>query len=631
MADAAISLWQRLWYTRLRDLLRGRFDARLDWRRVLAEAALPDEIAEVVSNTVRATRLWNREKVDVARELVAHFQDGLERGREPHALVASFGDPRQTTALIRRAKKRGRPVAWRVWHYGWLSVAALFAVDLLTGLYMMSGQPSIKTDYLAIVNERATLVPESERAWPLYRHALLAMGAKITDDKTNPFVVACEASPGGEKWKQARQFLTIHQESLAELRKAAGRRELGLAVGPSWRWFAPEDRALLLNDTSEANLHEPTKREELEDRWLISTLIPHIQLLRSLGELFHNDCRRAVAEGDGEIALADLMVMLRISRQAEEPPFFMNLLAADAIQRQSYAAVRETLAGHPDLWSEAQLRGLAHRIAAARIDWRRDFQGEAACFYDVIQRMYTDNGQGDGRLAYRVSRDFNVFGMLDELTSQGAHPDSLWSHDALALLVLPAANTVVASRKEMTDAYHDYMQSAIVKIETPLWKQHNLPPENELLTDRAGMIDRYRYLFLRILAPTYNRLRNQRANVDGERDGVLIGIALELFHREHGEWPNSLDELSPRWLPEVPVDRITGEPLHYKIVDGRPVVYSVGVDGDDDGGKIPRGGNGAELASAIQFRLEPQTDATHDGDWVIWSTAPAGAISPVPE
>jgi hypothetical protein len=111
--------------------------------------------------------------------------------------------------------------------------------------------------------------------------------------------------------------------------------------------------------------------------------------------------------------------------------------------------------------------------------------------------------------------------------------------------------------------------------------------------------------------------------VEGKRDGVLVGLALALHHREYGAWPESLDKLSPRWLPMVPADRISGKPLGYKIVDDRPVVYSVGVDRDDDGGRAPLGdGNKPDpgLASPKHFQLQPVTDETHDGDWVIWST-----------
>ena len=57
------------------------------------------------------------------------------------------------------------------------------------------------------------------------------------------------------------------------------------------------------------------------------------------------------------------------------------------------------------------------------------------------------------------------------------------------------------------------------------------------------------------------------------------------FHRKHNKWPATLGELSPQYLPQLPVDPITGRALHYKVDNDRPLVYSVGADGDDDGGR----------------------------------------------
>lgn len=71
------------------------------------------------------------------------------------------------------------------------------------------------------------------------------------------------------------------------------------------------------------------------------------------------------------------------------------------------------------------------------------------------------------------------------------------------------------------------------------------------------------------------------------RDGTLTAMALELYHRRHGDWPETLEQLVPRDLPEVPLDRFTGQALRYRIQDGRPLVYACGMDQQDDGGRHP--------------------------------------------
>jgi hypothetical protein len=99
---------------------------------------------------------------------------------------------------------------------------------------------------------------------------------------------------------------------------------------------------------------------------------------------------------------------------------------------------------------------------------------------------------------------------------------------------------------------------------------------------------------------------------------------LELYHREHGKWPESLGELSPKYLPTLPADPITGKPLHYNVVNDRPIVYSVGVDGDDDGGRLAKNKEGEsrpEYAEPNHFgRDHVAVSASEtDGDWVLWS------------
>ena len=73
----------------------------------------------------------------------------------------------------------------------------------------------------------------------------------------------------------------------------------------------------------------------------------------------------------------------------------------------------------------------------------------------------------------------------------------------------------------------------------------------------------------------------------GHRDGIVAGIALELYRRQHGEYPQTLDVLVPQYLPQVPADRINGEAVKYRLVNGKPLIYSVGADHDDDGGRPP--------------------------------------------
>lgn len=624
MTDAIPTIWSRLYNSRFRDVLRGRLDSSLDWRQTIASASLPAELADAVGQLVGNTRLWRREKVDVAAELAGHFQDGLDAGHSPAELLQSFGDTKAAAQLIRRAKKRGRSFSWHAWHYCWIGAVALVFVYIAAGIWMSTDRPTVNVDYLALLTKPVRAVPENDRAWPTYRDALLAMGANLIDGHSSFLDIAAnESNPGDEYWKDTEKYLAEHAASIAKLREAASRPNLGFVPATSQVDFSEKDRQLFgFHPTTEAI--EAAKHETWQDRFLISAFVPHLQLLRSSALLLASDARRAAAAGDGQTALDDVIAILGISRHCEEIPFMISLVLASSVQSKAEAAIQDVLVEHPALWTDSQLRDLAHKFAASRIDWRRGFEGERSSFYDCMQRIYTDNGRGDGRLALHVSKDTNLFQLLDAVG--GNNEAAVFGKEGVAILSIPAANMVVASRGVMTDLYEKVTNQAISRLGMPYWQWAGEPTLDDTVQSlRNEWLGHFRYLFVLLLTPSHDVYLNRVVTTDGNRDGVLIGLALEMYHRENAKWPKSLDELSPRWLPAVPLDPITGKPLHYKVVNDRPMVYSVGIDGDDDGGRWAKADNGethADLASPNHFEGEHESVryAHRDGDWVIWST-----------
>jgi hypothetical protein len=71
------------------------------------------------------------------------------------------------------------------------------------------------------------------------------------------------------------------------------------------------------------------------------------------------------------------------------------------------------------------------------------------------------------------------------------------------------------------------------------------------------------------------------------RTNVTVALALAEYHAESGEYPATLHELTPRFLPDLPTDRFSGRPLRYRRTRAGYLLYSVGVNGRDDGGRGP--------------------------------------------
>ncbi len=65
-------------------------------------------------------------------------------------------------------------------------------------------------------------------------------------------------------------------------------------------------------------------------------------------------------------------------------------------------------------------------------------------------------------------------------------------------------------------------------------------------------------------------------------------VALAQYRAENGNWPAKLDELVPRYLPQLPKDAYsTGgqDPVRYSKTDAGVLLYSVGPNQVDNGGR----------------------------------------------
>ncbi len=64
-----------------------------------------------------------------------------------------------------------------------------------------------------------------------------------------------------------------------------------------------------------------------------------------------------------------------------------------------------------------------------------------------------------------------------------------------------------------------------------------------------------------------------------------LSFALAAYRADHKAYPAKLDDLKPQYVAEVPEDLCTGDPLRYRRKPGGFLLYSLGNNGRDDGGK----------------------------------------------
>ncbi|MEZ6192906.1 MAG: hypothetical protein R3C45_16660 [Phycisphaerales bacterium] len=426
-------------------------------------------------------------------------------------------------------------------------------------------------------------------------------------------------SPDDPGWHATVEFLNEHQQALALIREGASLPGLGFEVGFPDDYTSQELHLFNMQADPDYLKAEQAKNFRDPDRALIGVLLPHLGPMRNLAKLLAADAERAAMVGDGDTALADALAIQRIAQHANEHPLLIDGLVCLSIRKLGYRTVQRVLISHPDLWHDSQLRDLAHAIAAQNVSLEAWFNTERLWFYDFLQRTYTDDGAGGGQITKQGIEDLKTYGSPED-------PFGLTPSSPLVIAGLPAASVIVAPRGEMKRMYDNLMDQATLDGQKPLWQRGDSPDLDERVEAIASSnFTRMRYLPIVLYMPALSSVSKTVEYDLGTREGVMIGIALTLYRRQHGDWPATLDVLAPTYLPTVPVDRLTGKALCYVVTDDGPVVYSVGVDGDDDGGRPPidsKGDINNKNASPYHWTPDLRAEREYDGDWVLW---------PVPE
>ena len=122
---------------------------------------------------------------------------------------------------------------------------------------------------------------------------------------------------------------------------------------------------------------------------------------------------------------------------------------------------------------------------------------------------------------------------------------------------------------------------------------------DELMRDTEATLSHsspYTYL-ASMTVPNYLKASQTTARNQAMANEALAACGLERYRLARGQYPNTLDELRPQFILQIPRDPVGGQPLKYRRTEnGQFVLYSLGWNERDDGGA--------------------QAKSVTDGDWI---------------
>jgi hypothetical protein len=117
------------------------------------------------------------------------------------------------------------------------------------------------------------------------------------------------------------------------------------------------------------------------------------------------------------------------------------------------------------------------------------------------------------------------------------------------------------------------------------WSGHLINLINAITGADEAMF-RQMCVYAGIRASSLRQMVGQSRDRDLAKMRLLIcDLAIRAYSLEHGRNPAKLADLVPAYLPAVPQDPFSGGPLVYRLKPTGYLLYGVGVDGVDDGGR----------------------------------------------
>ena len=318
---------------------------------------------------------------------------------------------------------------------------------------------------------------------------------------------------------------------------------------------------------------------EETNSWLMAQ--PHLPVLQRVSRVLALRASAELALPDASAAAGDVQLIFKLADSIRDEPFRSSIFARFAMLADARQIIWEGLADRR--WSDAQLAEfISHLQEISPLhDLRNPLRVEQAArneLFDEVHRhpamvknWQLGTGFWNGVLPYYLWLMPSGWMYQEQVSYQ---------RDFEELLAPALASEPTWVRPSSIDQANHGISS---------WWNHRV------LSD--ALLQSAQWLLI------------QGAFAQSVNHQTLIACALERYRQANGQFPESLEMLTPQYLADLPPDVTIGQPLKYRRTDdGQFQLYSLGWNGQDDGGKIV-------------LRPDGKTMDILQGDWV-WPPYP---------
>ena len=292
----------------------------------------------------------------------------------------------------------------------------------------------------------------------------------------------------------------------------------------------------------------------------IYLMLPELNQVRISAQLLQLDSRVELAAGHDDVALADVNAISGMAGHIGQEPILISGLVSFGVDGVADAALQGALG---KVTRPAQLDALiGFDPAADHRTWQHCLRGEE-CF---------------GMTTFAELQGGEVSPQYLILATQGGPTN-----------MIPTVNNIVEPFGTLLRVFvlsaglDSYMQQMDEYQTLARQPYYDAKARLDAIAADSETIKRQGY-FQSVFMPTISRPFRGCAKAEAGDACAQVGIAATRYRLDHGSLPARLADLVPNYIDAVPLDPFDGNPLRLTTKGGQWTVYSISVDGRDDGG-----------------------------------------------